>query len=162
LGSNSYEFRTTWRFRGRAVEAARVIAGDPTDLPRWWPSVYLDVKQIAAGEPSGVGSAYELYTKGWLPYRLRWTFRVTEVEYERRIAIEAWGDFAGVGEWNFLQEGEFAVVTYDWQIQAEKPLLRRLSWLLKPLFSANHRWAMSQGLRSLKKELASRAQASGH
>ncbi len=33
-------------------------------------------------------------------------------------------------------------ITYDWKIRAEKPLLRYLSLLMKPIFSANHRWAI--------------------
>jgi hypothetical protein len=155
-----YEFQTVWRVKGTVSEVAHVITDDPTDLVRWWPSVYLDVQQIEEGEPSGVGRAYRLYTKGWLPYRLRWSFRVTEVEYERRIAIEAWGDFNGTGVWHFEQEGDTAVVTYDWRISADKPLLRYLSFLLRPVFSANYHWAMRQGLVCLEKELARRRAAS--
>ena len=137
------------------MQAARVLTDDPEDLPRWWPSVYLDVRQIERGDPSGVGSSYELLTRGWLPYTLRWSFRVTEVEPDKRAVIEAWGHLVGRGEWTFEQDGEYAVITYDWKIRAEKPLLTRLSWLLKPVFTANHRWAMNQGLELLKAELSS-------
>jgi hypothetical protein len=45
-------------------------------------------------------------------------------------------------------------VTYDWRVKAEKPLLRYISFLLKPVFAANHRWAMRQGEQSLQRELA--------
>ena len=45
------------------------------------------------------------------------------------------------------------VITYDWRVQATKPLLRRLAWLLKPVFAANHRWAMARGEESLRLEL---------
>ncbi len=58
--------------------------------------------------------------------------------------------------WTFEQHGDWAIVTYDWKIQADKPLLRRLSFLMKPIFAANHHWAMDQGERSLKLELARR------
>ena len=47
-------------------------------------------------------------------------------------------------------------MTYDWKIRADKPLLRYLSFLLKPIFSANHRWAMAQGEKALRAELACR------
>jgi hypothetical protein len=47
-------------------------------------------------------------------------------------------------------------ISYDWRIRADKPLLRTLSFLLKPVFSANHRWAMAQGEASLKRELVRR------
>jgi hypothetical protein len=51
------------------------------------------------------------------------------------------------------------VITYDWRIHASKPLLRRLSWLLKPAFSANHHWAMRKGEESLALELRRRRAA---
>jgi len=33
----------------------------------------------------------------------------------------------------------FTDITYDWRIRADKPLLRYLSFVFKPIFSANHR-----------------------
>ena len=45
---------------------------------------------------------------------------------------------------------------YDWKIRADKPLLKYGSFLMKPIFSANHRWAMAKGEESLKLELARR------
>ncbi len=48
------------------------------------------------------------------------------------------------------------LITYDWRISATKPLLRRLSWLLRPAFSANHHWAMKRGEESLRLELRRR------
>jgi hypothetical protein len=48
------------------------------------------------------------------------------------------------------------VITYDWRVSATKPLLRRLSWLLRPAFAANHRWAMARGEESLALEMRRR------
>ena len=58
--------------------------------------------------------------------------------------------------WTFEQDGPFVGITYDWRVRAEKPLLRRLSFIMKPIFGANHRWAMAQGETSLKLELLRR------
>lgn len=101
----------------------------------------------------------ELLTKGKLPYTLHWFFRVSDSRLPHGFAIEAWGDFDGRGVWTFEQDGRFVHITYDWRIRAEKPLLKSLSFLLKPVFSANHRWAMARGEESLKAELARRAGA---
>ena len=54
------------------------------------------------------------------------------------------------------QVGPMVNVTYDWKIRGDNPLLRYLSLLLKPIFAANHRWAMAKGEKSLKLELARR------
>ena len=70
--------------------------------------------------------------------------------------MEAWGDFVGRGIWTFGQDGEWVDITYDWKIRADKPLLKYLSFLMKPLFGANHQWAMRQGEESLKLELMRR------
>ena len=58
--------------------------------------------------------------------------------------------------WTLKQQAEFVDVTYDWRISAEKPLLRYGSLLFRPIFAANHRWAMARGEESLKLELLRR------
>jgi hypothetical protein len=155
MASNDYHFVTDWRVQSTVKEVADILA-DGLDLPRWWPSVYLDVQQIEKGDERGVGRVIGLYTKGWLPYTLRWQFRVTEEHYPYGFALEAWGDFNGRGIWTFEQDGEWVNVIYDWKIRADKPLLRNLSFIMKPIFEANHRWAMAKGEESLRLELARR------
>jgi hypothetical protein len=153
MASNEYHFITHWRVEGAINEVADILK-DADSLTRWWPSVYLDVRTIEPGDKDGIGKVVTLHTKGWLPYTLKWQFRVTESRYPHGFSLEAWGDFAGRGVWTLEQDGEFVNVTYDWKISADKPLLRRLSFLFKPVFSANHRWAMSRGEESLRLELA--------
>lgn len=154
MATNDYHFITTWRVKSTVEEVSEII-GDPRGLVRWWPSVYLDVKVLEEGDERGLGRVVSLYTKGWLPYTLRWEFRVTEVKADG-FTLVAWGDFDGRGIWTFEQDGEWVNVTYDWKIKAEKPLLRYFSFVMKPIFSANHRWAMARGEESLKLELARR------
>jgi hypothetical protein len=155
MATNDYHFITHWRVQGTLQKVFDILE-DPTDLPRWWPSVYLEARLVERGSEGMVGAMIDLYTKGWLPYTLRWRFRITEVVKLRSIRLEASGDFVGRGLWTFEQDGEWVNATYDWKIRAEKPLLRRLSVVLKPLFSANHYWAMEKGEESLKLELARR------
>lgn len=114
------------------------------------------MRELEPGDAQGIGKTVSLYTKGWLPYTLRWQFRVIESRYPRGFTLEAWGDFDGRGIWTFEPDGDWVDIIYDWQIRADKPLLRYLSPLLKPVFAANHRWAMAKGEESLKLELARR------
>ncbi|HKB09950.1 MAG TPA: hypothetical protein VKD69_04820 [Vicinamibacterales bacterium] len=132
------------------------ILGDPVALVRWWPSVYLAVDEIAPPRPDGTGRRVRVHTRGWLPYTLRWEFEVIESHYPHGFTLIANGDFEGRGVWTFAQDGTSVDITYDWRISAEKPLLRSLSFALKPLFEGNHRWAMAQGEASLELELARR------
>lgn len=152
---NQYHFITHWQVEGTAEEVSDIL-GDVASLVRWCPSVYLEVNILDPGDERGVGKVVSLYTKGWLPYTLRWQFRVVESRYPYGFTLEARGDFEGRGTWTLNQTGKVVNVTYDWEIRANKPLLRALSFLLKPIFSANHRWVMRRGEESLKLELARR------
>jgi hypothetical protein len=155
MAANDYHFVTSWRIQAAQEEIYDVLS-NASGLPRWWPTVYLETRVLLDGDELGVGKVVELLTKGRLPYSLKWWFRVEEAVYPAKFRLEAWGDFIGTGVWEFRQDGEFVDVTYDWRIKANKPLLRYLSCLLKPVFAANHRWAMAQGEAALKAELLRR------
>jgi hypothetical protein len=151
-----YTFVTHWRLRASAQEVFDVLA-DPIGLARWWPSVYLQVDELAPAEPAkGLGPVIGLHTKGWLPYTLRWNFRVVESTPPTGFRLVAHGDFEGTGRWTLREDGDHVDVTYDWRILAEKPLLRYGSFALRPFFAANHRWAMARGQQSLELELRRR------
>jgi hypothetical protein len=154
MASNDYHFITKWRVKSTIEEVSEII-GDSRGLVRWWPSVYLDVIVLEEGDERGLGRVVSLHTKGWLPYTLRWNFRITEVKADG-FTLVAWGDFDGRGIWNFEHDGAWVAMTYDWKIKAEKALLRYFSFVMKPIFAANHRWAMAKGEESLKLELARR------
>lgn len=124
MSANEYHFVTLWRVQGTAEDVFDIL-DKPLDLPRWWPSVYLSVHEVEPG-------IVELHTKGWLPYTLRWRLRKTESHRPGGLSLEAWGDFDGAGVWTFAQDGPYVNINYDWRIKAKKPLLRYLSFLLKP------------------------------
>lgn len=152
---NTYLFVSHWRVEATCGEVADIL-GDPLALPRWWPSVYLGVRETEPPDARGLGRRVSLLTKGWLPYTLRWSFTIVESRYPYGFTIIADGDFKGRGVWMFAQDGPAVDIVYDWRISAEKPLLRNLSFLLRPLFEANHRWAMARGEESLRLELLRR------
>ncbi len=115
MASNAYHFTTHWRMQSTREEIFEVLS-NAVDLQRWWPSVYLDVQVLEPGDEQGIRRVVGLYTKGWLPYTLRWQFRVTEVSHPTGFALEAWGDFTGHGVWRFEQDGDWVNIVYDWSI----------------------------------------------
>ncbi len=156
MARNEYHFVTRWRVEGPREEIFAVLT-DSESLTRWWPSVYRRVQPIGPPPgPDGVGKRLLLDTQGWLPYRLRWELRTVEHQPPSRLALEASGDFVGSGVWTLAQDGDATEVKYVWAIRAQKPLLRYLSFLLRPVFALNHRWAMARGLESLELELERR------
>jgi hypothetical protein len=153
--TSSYRLRTQWRLASTTADV-RGVLDDVLSLPQWWPSVYLTVALLEEGGSDGIGRRVRLRTTGWLPYTLTWTSILTQPVTERGFSFRATGDFEGTGEWVFRQDGPEVVLTFDWQIGVNKPIVRRMTWLFRPVFAANHRWAMAQGQESLLLELRRR------
>jgi hypothetical protein len=161
MGDAEYRFVTHWRLRGTCAEVAEILEA-AEQLPRWWGTVYRGARIIRQPYgPHGLGQVVSVVSKGLLPYRLRWQFTVLEERYPYGSTIEARGDFVGRGVWRFAQDGDCVAVSFEWQVYAEKPLVRMLSPLLRPLFEYNHRWAMARGAASLAAELTRRRNGDG-
>jgi len=158
MSSHRYSFQSVWRVDATPEEAYRIME-DTLSYATWWPAVWLKVEKIASGDEKGIGASHKIVTKGWLPYLIHWTSTTVEKRFPERIAIEAAGDFRGQGEWTIRADGKQTHMVYDWNLYADKPFLKRWSFLLKPLFSFNHQWAMRKGLESLKLELLRRRAA---
>jgi hypothetical protein len=143
--TNTYHFVSKWRVKASVDEVYDIIS-QPLEYPRWWPSVYLDCTETG-------GRCVQFHTKGLVPYTLHWEYCVTEAVAPRRIVFEAAGDFNGRGIWTFVQNGAFTDVTFDWNLAVGPRLLQYLTPVLRPVFGANHQWAMRQGEICLHEEL---------
>ncbi|MCB9230061.1 MAG: polyketide cyclase [Bacteroidia bacterium] len=148
MANNKYKFVTQWTVEGD-IHTVSDLLNRPEELPLWWPAVYLEVEK----RREGGRDVYYLFTKGWLPYTLRWHFYQTAAELPQRMELQAKGDLEGYGIWTLKQKGKQVEVRYDWEVDANKPILRYLSFLFKPVFAFNHHWAMKKGLESLQLEL---------
>ena len=151
----TFTLATRWLVAALIEEVAAILAA-PERLPDWWPAVYLAAEITAPGDAGGLGRTVAFHTRGWLPYTLRWRARVIEDRRPHGWTIEATGDLAGRGVWSLAQQGDLAAIDYDWRIEVEKPLLKPLTPVLKPVYAANHRWAMARGLEGLRRALVRR------
>lgn len=155
MAANAFRIVTTWTVEGTIAEAAAILQ-DSASLPRWWSEVYLGTEIVAPGGENGIGRKVAVHSKGWLPYHLHWTATLEDNRSPETWTVSATGDLDGRGVWRLTQKGPLARIEYDWEVRAERPILRLLSPLLKPLFAWNHRWAMAKGEAGLKRELARR------
>lgn len=78
------------------------------------------------------------------------------VEGEVKKVADILGDTLALPRWTFEQDGCFVNVTYDWTIRANKPIIEKLSFVLKPIFRSNDNWTMKRGEESLQLELLRR------
>jgi hypothetical protein len=152
MTASEYHIVSHWRVRGTPEEAFDVIT-DAEGLPRWWPAAFTDSLGIQSGDETGEAKVVRLESRGFLPYLLRWHVVADEVERPTRLVNKVWGDFEGVGTWTLRQSGDWTELDHDWRIQVHMPLVSLLSPIFKPLFTANHRWAMARGEQSLQIEM---------
>lgn len=155
MSANDYHLVSSWRVLGSVEECYAIIA-NAEDTPRWWPAAFSEVLTIEKGDEDGLGMIVRMKTHGYLPYTLNWHLRVTEAVPNVRIRFKVWGDFEGEGEWIFSQEDGWCSIGYDWRITVKKGIVQYFSFLGRPVFVSNHRWAMARGEESLRIELARR------
>ena len=153
--NRDYALDATWRLPGTAEEVYDLLL-DVEDLPRWWPANMLDVSVVAPGGAAGVGKTASFKTTGWLPIVQQWRAEVVEARRPEALRMRVSGDFEGEGDWRFYQVGDSVEVVFRWSVRIEKPVVRWLSALLKPVFVLDHNWAMARGLESLRLELMRR------
>jgi len=156
MPSNDYTFLTQWRVEA-PPELVYEVLKQGEKYPDWWPEVYLSAVKHPSGDPEGIGDRVDFHTRGRLPYHLNWTAEVVRHIRPHTIEIRASGDFDGLGRWTLSDIPDGTDIRFDWVIRAEKPLIRLLSPLLKPVFTWNHQWAMAVGYERLIEELARRS-----
>jgi len=148
----SFRIPTTWHVQGRVEDVAAILS-EPEDFPRWWGDVYLSVATIDQGDSQGIGQTVAVYSKGWLPYRLRWQGKLLESHMPTSWTVEASGDLVGRGIWTLTQQGDAVAVDYDWSVSSDRLLFRVLAPMLRWVMVSNHRWAMARGEKGLQLEL---------
>jgi hypothetical protein len=148
-----YQFVDRW-FVPAPIGAVYDVIGDQLAYPSWWDKVFLSVTGDAG--PPRPGRRASIVSKGFLPYRLRWTAVVVEADRPGGFRFRLEGDFVGSGEWR-LEEGDGGTrATLDWRPAVEKPVVKHLTPILRPLFRANHLWAMRRGQEGIVEHMRGR------
>ena len=143
-----YEYVDRWTVDA-PVDEVYDLVGNTLGYPEWWGKVFLAVEGDPG--PPRPGRHARIVSRGFLPYTLRW-----EATAPRSFAFTRRGDFVGTGSWRFEQAVEGTVAVFDFRPTVEKAGVKQLSFLLKPLFRWNHRWAMKRGQEGINRELSRR------
>jgi uncharacterized protein YndB with AHSA1/START domain len=152
-------FVDQWHVAAPPAAVFTAIA-DARTYPDWWRPVYLEVESDGAME---VGSTSRQHFKGRLPYHLHTRSVITQSDPPRSVVADVDGDLRGRGRWTLTPTPQGTHVRFDWQVHADRMLLRLLTPLLRPLFGWNHNWAIArakEGLEPYARRLAaSRSEA---
>lgn len=152
-----YDFLSRWRIEDAPLSLVADVLEDTRSLPRWWPELFKEVRIVQPGGSHALGQVAACACRARLPYTLRFIYTVVEERYPNGSTIESSGDLVGRGVWRLQERDRGVDVEYTWQVRLEKPWLRSVSPLLRPLLSWNHEWSMRKGEEGLRREVARRS-----
>jgi quercetin dioxygenase-like cupin family protein/uncharacterized protein YndB with AHSA1/START domain len=144
--TESYVFIDEWDVRA-PIEAVFAAVSDGRTYPDWWKPVYIDVSQDG---PPVVGHSSSQHFKGRLPYHLHTTSTTTRLEPPHLVEAKVTGDLSGRGRWTLSATEQGTHVRFDWRVNADRPFIRFLTPLLRPLFRFNHNWAIARAIEGLE------------
>jgi mannose-6-phosphate isomerase-like protein (cupin superfamily)/uncharacterized protein YndB with AHSA1/START domain len=147
VASHEYLFVDEWDVAAPRERVFHAIS-DARTYPTWWKPVYIDVDSDEGD--AYVGKVSRQHFKGRLPYHLRTTSTITRLEPPHIIEADVDGDLRGHGKWTLTETPAGTHVRFDWQVFADKPLLRVLTPILRPAFRWNHAWAIARAQEGLE------------
>ena len=153
--AKEYVFLDEWDVDAPQEAVFRALA-DARTYPEWWTPVYIDVE---GDEEPGPGATTKQHFKGKLPYTLRTTSKITAFDPPTHFQVEVVGDLTGSGKWTLSPNGGGVHVRFDWIVHADRPLLRYLTPIMRPIFRWNHNWSAARAKEGL--EPYARAHAGG-
>lgn len=144
--SRQYVFIDEWDVDA-PQEAVFDALADARTYPQWWKPVYIDVE---ADGPPERGRASRQHFKGRLPYTLNTISEIVVLDRPNGFAVEVVGDLTGTGIWTLTPRDGSVHVHFDWRVNADRPLLRILTPVLRPLFRWNHNWSIARAREGLE------------
>ena len=145
MAANTYKFVDHWHIP-YPIEMVWDVLSLPQDYPTWWRGVYLSAQPLVDTSAGGVGRQVAVVARGWLPYRLHFTIETLILRKPHLIEFKASGDFVtNASRWLLKSETNGTNVTLEWNPRVEKPIVKFLSPVLKPIFHWNHHWTMRRG-----------------
>lgn len=154
MKSNQYRFEDHWEV-DHPIERVWDVLSRPTGYPDWWTGVYLRVDRVHGGHSAATGDRFNVVARGWLPYKLRFTIENVRLDEPYEIEFKASGDFrTDSSRWLFSRRSAVRThVVLEWNPTVDKPVVRWLSPILRPLFRWNHEWTMRLGQTQIAKHL---------
>lgn len=144
--ARNYIFLDEWDVDAPQAAVFEALA-DSTTYPEWWRPVYIEV--TAEAEPQ-VGQVAQHHFKGRLPYTLRTESKIVRYEPPNVLESHVAGDLTGRGVWTLTPRDGRVHVRFDWVVVADRPLLRYLTPVLRPLFRWNHNWSVKRAIEGLE------------
>ena len=144
--ASEYVFIDEWDVAA-PQEAVFEALADASTYPQWWKPVYIEVD---VDGPPEVGRTSTQHFKGRLPYTLKTTSEIVRYEPPSEFEVSVVGDLTGRGVWKLTPGDERVHIHFDWRVIADRPLLRYLTPVLRPVFRWNLNWSIARAREGLE------------
>jgi hypothetical protein len=141
-----YRFRSAWHVDATPADVYAVLV-ELGDYPAWWP-------EVRRAELVG-DDAYRLTCRSTLPYDL--VFITTQARQDPAAGVleaNLAGDLDGFSRWTITAAASGTSAVFEEEVEATKPLLRKLAPIARPAFRANHSLMMRHGQSGLRTYVA--------
>lgn len=129
------------------------MLADVKTWPAWWPGV----RRVERSAASPLGDLAELHWSSALPCAVQLRLKTIAAERLRRLEYQAQGRVQGLGIWLLEpDEGGGVDLSYRWEVRLDRPWMRTLSILLRPMLEWNHFRVMRAAARGLGRQLGCR------
>ena len=155
LQQYSFEIDSFWQLDA-SFEELDFVLENPLSIADWWASVFMQVEVLGGDYYSQDGLQCKLWTKGFLPHTFSFIANVFHDKNEEQVIVKTTGDFGGLGTISRYKRDVGSIVHINWRTRVDSHWLYWLMMMIKPLFVANHKWAMRKGRLGLTAEIERR------
>ena len=161
MAAHVFRFIETWEIPDASVEEVYDVLARGELLPAWWKGVYLEAEKLTPWAAPQVGAKLRAKVRGFLPFVLNFVIEATELEPPRRVAVKTSGDLDGAWSATLSRKDGGVRVDLVFEVTIERPGMRVLAPLLRPLFALNHYWTTPRGEKGLRAFVAARRRNAG-
>jgi uncharacterized protein YndB with AHSA1/START domain len=144
--AREYLFVDEWDVEAPQERVFDALA-DARTYPEWWTPIY---KEVHAEGPPEVGRVSTQRFSAKLPYTLETRSKVVSMDRPNSLEVDVEGDLRGHGKWTLTPSDGKVHVRFDWEVLADRALLRYLTPVLRPLFRWNHNEAIKSAMANLE------------
>lgn len=144
--ASEYVFVDEWEVDAPQERVFDALA-DARTYPDWWTPIY---REVDSDGPPEVGRRSRQKFKATLPYTLSTVSEIVRLDRPNKFEVQVDGDLRGRGVWTLTPRDGKVHVRFDWHVLADRPLLRFLTPVLRPLFRWNHNVAIKSAMRNLE------------
>jgi hypothetical protein len=156
MPAHVFRFEERWDIPNASAEEVYDVLAHGELLPLWWKGVYLEATKLTPTDVPEVGAKLRARVRGFLPFVLTFIIEATELEPPRRVAVKTSGDLDGAWSATLTQRDCGVHVDLVFDVMIDRPGMRIVAPLLRPLFALNHYWTTPRGEKGLREFLAVR------